>query len=190
MFCRNCGKSNPGDASFCQKCGMRLVGDDETRVAFGTAPGLQAGAETVIFSVGPSLVFVKAGYLLAASMGIALVAALTAVPVSAAISVPLGLAVLLVPAYRHLRRRLVRYTLTDSKIEIDAGFIVQNSRNVPLRSIQDVFVTSTLLQRSLGFGDVVIDNASEDGGKIVLKDIPQPKKHADMLLSALRHVGR
>jgi hypothetical protein len=38
----------------------------------------------------------------------------------------------------------------------------------------------------LGFGDVVIDNASEDGGKLVLKNINSPKKHADLLLRQMR----
>lgn len=190
MFCSKCGKPNSDEASFCQKCGTRLDWEEETKIAIHGASAPTAGAEAVIFSIGPSLIFVKAGYFLAALSGVALVAVLTAVAVSAVVSVPLGVALLLVPAYKHLRRRMVRYTLTDSKVEIDAGFIVQNSRNVPLRSIQDVFVTSTVVQRILGFGDVIIDNASEDGGKIVLKDIPQPKKYADLLLSALRHAGR
>jgi uncharacterized membrane protein YdbT with pleckstrin-like domain len=81
---------------------------------------------------------------------------------------------------------MIRYTLTDAKIEIDEGFIFQNSRNVPLRSIQDVSVASTITQRMLGFGNLVIDNASEDGGKITLKNIDTPKKYADAVLKQMR----
>ena len=101
-------------------------------------------------------------------------------------SVLAGLSLLLIPAFYHLKQKTVLYTLTDSKVEIDEGFIFQNSRNVPLRSIQDVSVSSTILQRMLGFGNVVIDNASENGGKVILKNINTPKRYADMLLKEMR----
>jgi nitrogen fixation protein len=47
---------------------------------------------------------------------------------------------------------------------------------VPLCRIQDVTISSTIPQRLLGFGDIVIDNASEQGGKIVLKNINSPRR--------------
>ncbi len=106
------------------------------------------------------------------------------------ISILLGLSLLLIPAYFHLKQKIVRYTLTDSKIEIDEGFIFQNSRNIPLRSIQDVSVASSITQRMLGFGNLVIDNASEDGAKIVLKNINTPKKYADVLLRQMRQLNK
>ena len=97
-----------------------------------------------------------------------------------------ALALLLVPAYHHVRRNMLRYTLTDSKIEIDEGFVSQTTRNIPLRNIQDVTVRTTVLQRVLKFGNVVVDNASEEGGVTVLRDIPDPRRHADLLLRELR----
>jgi uncharacterized membrane protein YdbT with pleckstrin-like domain len=81
---------------------------------------------------------------------------------------------------------MVRYTLTDSKIEIDTGFISQTTRNLPLRNIQDVTVKTTVFQRLCGFGDLVIDNANETGGPTVLDNIPEPRRHMDMLLRELR----
>ena len=148
--------------------------------------------EPVIFRVRPTLLFVKLGYALAALGGLALVALLTFIGarwgfnVPLYVSIPLALALLLVPAYRHLKRNMVRYTLTDSKIEIDEGFISQTTRNIPLRNIQDVTVKTTILQRLLRFGSVVVDNASEEGGVTVLRDIPDPRRHADLLLRELR----
>ena len=136
--------------------------------------------------------FVKAGYGLAVVGAIVLVALFKLLlPVlSGWIAVLFGLLLLLVPAYFHLRQKLVRYTLTDSKIEIDSGLVSRVTRNVPLSRIQDVTVSSTIPQRLLGFGDVVIDNASEDGGKLVLKNINSPKKHADLLLRQMRRPER
>ena len=48
---------------------------------------------------------------------------------------------------------MLRYTLTDSKIEIDYGLIARTTRNIPLAKIQDVTVSASILQRILGFGD-------------------------------------
>ncbi|HMS39879.1 MAG TPA: PH domain-containing protein, partial [Pyrinomonadaceae bacterium] len=101
-------------------------------------------------------------------------------------AIPLGLALFLIPAFYHFKQKMIRYTLTDAKIEIDEGLIFQNSRNVPLRSIQDVSVASTITQRMLGFGDLVIDNASEDNSKVVFKNINSPKKYADAVLKQMR----
>jgi membrane protein YdbS with pleckstrin-like domain len=147
------------------------------------------GDEQVVFTVRPTLLFIKIGYLLAALGGIALIALLAWQPwihVSFLVSLLLAFALLLMPAYKHLKRNTVRYTLTDSKIEIDRGFVSQTTRNIPLRNIQDVTTSSTFFQRVLRFGNVVIDNASESGGKTVLKNIPDPRRHADLLLRELR----
>jgi hypothetical protein len=47
-----------------------------------------------------------------------------------------------------------------------------------------------MLQRMLGFGSVIIDNASEDGGKVILHDIDAPKKYADLMLRQMRLLER
>ena len=103
------------------------------------------------------------------------------------ISLPIALSLLLIPAYYHLKRNMLRYTLTDSKIEIDYGLIARTTRNIPLGKIQDVTVSASIPQRILGFGDVVIDNASEIGGTTVLHNINTPRHYADLIL---RHLPR
>jgi uncharacterized membrane protein YdbT with pleckstrin-like domain len=97
---------------------------------------------------------------------------------------------LLIPAYFHLNQRLVRYTLTDTRIEIDSGLVSRTTRNIPLNRIQDVTISSGIYQRLLNFGDLVIDNASEDGGKVVIRNIDSPRKYADMLLGQMRRLER
>lgn len=145
--------------------------------------------EKVIFKVRPTLLFIKIGYALAA-LGAVLLVALLAwqpwVPISPYVSIPLALALLLIPAYKHLMRNTILYTLTDAKIEMDRGLVSRTTRNIPLRNIQDVTVTTTIPQRLMRFGDVVIDNASEAGGSTVLHNIPDPRRHADLLLRELR----
>jgi uncharacterized membrane protein YdbT with pleckstrin-like domain len=64
--------------------------------------------------------------------------------------------------------------------------IARTTRNILLTKIQDVTVSASILQRLLGFGDVVIDNASEVGGTTVLHNINSPRHYADLILRELR----
>lgn len=143
--------------------------------------------ERQIFKTRPTLFFIKIGYGLAA-LGAVLLIILLAYYISAPwwIALPIALAVLLIPAFYHVKRNMVQYTLTNHKLEIDEGFIARTTRNLPLRNIQDVTVSATIMQRLLGYGNVVIDNASELGGSTVLHNIHNPRQYADLLLRELR----
>jgi uncharacterized membrane protein YdbT with pleckstrin-like domain len=132
------------------------------------------------------MIFVKAAYALAVLGGIALVFLLASLSVPASISIPLALALLLIPGYYHLRRNMVRYTVTDAKLQIDTGLVARTTRNIPLSKVQDVTVSASIPQRILGFGDIIVDNASEIGGSIVMHNISSPRHYADLLLRELR----
>jgi len=191
MHCSNCGAYIAPGVRFCSGCGSPANDPEATRIARmqGGLPertGESEDIERTVFTVRPTLIFIKLGYLLAGIAAIGLVFLLALIPVPAYISIPLALALLLIPAYYHLRRNMVRYTLTDSKVEIDTGLIARTTRNVPLSKIQDVTVSASIPQRILGFGDVIIDNASELGGTTVLHNISKPRYYADMLLRELR----
>ena len=191
MFCNKCGKQNADDAVYCNKCGDMLEPEDETRVVRRNAPVPVAGDEAAIFTIGPTMKFVKLGYALAVLGGILLVVLLSLLtPIPTWASVILALLLLLIPAYYHLHQKLVRYKLTDTRVEIDSGLISRTTRNIPISRVQDVTVSSGIYQRLLNFGDVVIDNASEDGGKVVIKNIDSPRKYADMLLGQMRRLER
>src|SRR5438045_5111631 len=136
------------------------------------------------------MLFIKIGYVAAvvgAILLIILLAMIKFIDIPWFVSVPIALALLLIPAYYHLKRNMVRYTLTDAKIEIDYGLIARTTRNIPLSKIQDVTVSASIPQRILGFGDVVVDNASEIGGTTVLHNINNPRHYADLIL---RHLPR
>ena len=151
------------------------------------ARATEPDAERVIFSVRPTMLFVGLGYALAALSAVGLTVLLATYNLLPALySVLVSLPLLLIPAYYHLRRNSIKYTLTDSKIEIDQGLVAKRTRNIPLRTIQDVTVSATIPQRLLGFGDLIIDNASELGGTTVMHNIPAPRRRADELLRELR----
>ena len=194
MHCSNCGTYLAPGVRFCSGCGSPAHDPEITRIArplVGNALDYRRNdqdddLEQVIFTVRPTLIFIKFGYALAVVAAIALVFLLALIPVPPYISILLGLSLLLIPAYHHLKRNMVRYTLTDAKVEIDTGLIARTTRNIPLVKIQDVTVSASIPQRLLGFGDLLIDNASEGGGTTVLHNITRPRHYADLLLRELR----
>ncbi len=194
MFCIKCGSDNLEKAKFCRECGEAFEHEEETRVvgrALEQRPVDEDPAESELFAISPTLLFVKIGYVLAA-VGALLLAALTSmffwavIPVW--ISVLIGLMLFLIPAYYHFMQKMIRYRLTESTLELDEGFISRTTRSVPLRRIQDVTVSANALQRILGFGNLTIDNASDDAEKIVLANINHPRRHADILLRQMRRL--
>lgn len=201
MHCGNCGTYIPPGQRFCNGCGAAATDPETTRVARPQQPQNvpppphlarqeeSKDVERTIFTTRPTLMFIKVGYVAAALGGILLAALFALIPYFSIpwwIWLPLALALLLIPAYYHLRRNMIKYTLTDSKIEIDSGLIARTTRNIPLRNIQDVTVSANIPQRLLGYGNLVIDNASEYGGTTILRNIQDPRHHADLLLRELR----
>ena len=188
VYCTQCGADNSVKAVYCRKCGAILEKEEETRIAprsRSAGPAIVTGRnesarnedryetgdhEAEIFSVSPTLLFVKLGYVAAAVAALLLVAVTAAfTSIGSGWAVIAGLLLFLIPGFYHIRQKLVRYTLTESKLEIDSGLISRRTTNVPIRRIQDVTVSMSIIQRMLGFGDLVIDNASDDGEKISLE---------------------
>jgi membrane protein YdbS with pleckstrin-like domain len=214
MFCIKCGSAMSDQAEFCPRCGFAAEngdGDEVTKLAAHSmhrpqqTTGYRPQAQIInsgkdedyveerIFSIRPTALFINIGYVVALLVGIGLVAALALLGMPLSLwwlSVLVGLSPLLVPSYHHLMRNMVLYTLTDSKIEIDEGFISRTTRNIPLGKIQDVTVKASMAQRMLGFGNLVIENAGETTGSIVLKNISSPRTYADLLLKQLRRLHR
>ncbi|MDQ3817695.1 MAG: PH domain-containing protein [Acidobacteriota bacterium] len=211
MHCTNCGTFIAPGTRFCAGCGAPAVDPEATRYAGAQpqqpyaqpyAPPMQASPmpayapparqpgmndpERQIFKVRPTLLFIKIGYGLAALGGLILVILLAYTSLPTWISILLALALLLIPAYHHLKRNMIEYTLTNHKLEIDQGFLSRTTRNFTLRNIQDVTVRVSLWQRILGYGDVIIEDASEGGGTTVLHNIHNPRRYADMIMQELR----
>jgi uncharacterized membrane protein YdbT with pleckstrin-like domain len=206
MLCSVCGAQIGDGSRFCNKCGA-VVTATAPQAAISTRPsarmeGTRTGTiaerptdapEQVVFSIRPALLFVGLAYTAAALVWIvltALVAAITAQfdlgqgPGAVAV-VLIGLVLFAYPALLHLRRQRHRYTLTNYKLEIQTGILARTTRNVLLSKIQDVTVASTILKRLVGIGDVVIETAGE-AGRITLKNVPNAKRNADILLRELQ----
>jgi membrane protein YdbS with pleckstrin-like domain len=151
--------------------------------------------EEVIFTLRPTLIFVFARYLVATLIVLA-VAALMGVlnsfwpntisgMIAFLVILGVGLIAFINPVYKHILRRREVYTLTNHKLEMRYGFFSKTVRNIPLRNIQNVTVTASVWQRLIKIGDIEIESASEQG-EIVLDDIHNPDRYANLILGELR----
>jgi uncharacterized membrane protein YdbT with pleckstrin-like domain len=148
--------------------------------------------ERVIFTLRPTMVFVYGWYITAAAVVIATSAVLGLLSNNVWVTewwyvviLIVGLLAFSLPLYKHILTRREVYTLTNFKLEMRYGLIAKQTRNIPLNKIQDVTVYSSVWQRLLRLGDIIIDSASE-AGRIHLDDIHRPNIYADMILGELR----
>jgi membrane protein YdbS with pleckstrin-like domain len=201
MFCHRCGKSLPPESRFCNGCGAGVVVDQPVAattprspvnipLSSSPKPILQPQEnEEVIFRLRPSFYSAGTTYIGAAIFSLLAIAVFGYFALPIGISLALSLASFIVPLIRHIQRNRVMYTLTPSKIEIDYGIFSKTVRNIPLRNAQDVTVSATLFERMIGVGDVIIDSAAE-ASKIRMRQIPDPRKHADLILQQLQRIHR
>lgn len=198
MSCKNCGQPLPEGSRFCNHCGAQAarpaVSTLESAGAVGASYSV-ATDERVIFTLRPTMIFVLIRYIVAAVVVVAAAALMgvlnnrnpQAVNGRVAFLVILGVGLLVFanPVYRHILRLREVYTMTDHKLEMRYGLIAKTVRNIPLKNIQDVTVTSSVWQRLMNLGDIEIESASESG-KIILDDIHHPDRYANMILAELR----
>lgn len=138
----------------------------------------------VIQSIRPAFFRVGVAYFVAAVLSILTAAAMGTFGGSFLAVLVCSAFFFIHPIYRHIERNLRVYTLTNSGIEIRYGIIHQTVRAIPLRSIQDVTTSTTLIRRLLGIGDVVIDSAALPG-RIPLRSIKNPREFANLILTEL-----
>src|SRR5207237_3059692 len=168
MRCATCGAVLNPNSRFCDQCGASASDVEETRIARpqqASVPARYDGdddIEQVVFTVRPTMLFIKIGYVAAVIGAVLLIILLNMIKfidIPLFISVPVALALLLIPAYYHLKRNMVRYTLTESRIEIDYGLIARTTRNIPLSKVQDVTVYASIPQRTILLRSFRVHNA-------------------------------
>ena len=189
------------ESKFCNGCGANVAANQPFKTTtFHSSVGIPFSTQTqplssdqpqdkeeIIFRIRPSFYAVSTTYIGAAIFSLLAIAVFGYFAFPIGISLVLSLASFLVPLVRHIQRNRVVYTLTPSKIEIEYGIFSKTARNIPLRNAQDVTTSATLFERMIGVGDVIVDSAA-DAGKILMRQIPDPRKHADLILQQLQHI--
>ena len=84
------------------------------------------------------------------------------------------LAVLLFAVPRVVAWRFRLYVLTTERIVVRDGVVRREGTEIPLESINNVLFNQTVVERLLGYGDVLIESAGSQG-QSRLTDIPDPE---------------
>lgn len=85
-----------------------------------------------------------------------------------------ALVVLVVALPRVVSWRFRLYVLTTERIVVRDGVISRGGVEIPLESINNVLFNQTIVERLLGYGDVLIESAGSQG-QSRLSDIPDPE---------------
>lgn len=66
------------------------------------------------------------------------------------------------------------YVLTTERIIVRSGMIARNGTEIPLENINNVLFSQSVIERLLGYGDVLLESAGSQG-QSRLEDIPDPE---------------
>src|SRR5262245_24929180 len=145
-----------------------------------------ADQEQVIFSITPAFYEVLPSYLAAVTLSLIVTAGVAYARGSLGIAMIAAAIFFIRPIIRHMRLKRTVYKLTDTKLEIRTGILSKDAKSIPLRHIDNVEVSETLKERMIGVGDVLIDSAALDS-KMVMNNIKNPRKYADLILDQLQY---
>ena len=132
-----------------------------------------------------SLKGVKIAYALVAVLAAVIAYLLTTTdppPVPWKIAMLLPLALLLLTAIRHLRRRVTCLDVEGDRLRYESGLFSKTSRILELSKVQDVRVDQTFGQRIMGTGDLSVETAG-GSSRIVMPSIDRPKEAAEHILN-------
>ena len=79
----------------------------------------------------------------------------------------------------------IKYTITESRVIVEKGLILQKRNYMPFNTIQDVSRSQSILGKIFSVGTITLYSAY-DGKDLELKDVSSPKKIEDIIFENMR----
>jgi membrane protein YdbS with pleckstrin-like domain len=79
----------------------------------------------------------------------------------------------------------IKYTITESRVIVEKGILLQKKNYMPFNTIQDVSRSQSLLGKIFSVGTITLYSAY-DGKDMELKDVSSPKKIEDIIFENMR----
>ncbi len=73
-----------------------------------------------------------------------------------------------------VRRAFTLYALTTERVVVRTGVLTRSSKEIPVESISNVVFNQRVVERLLGYGDVLLESSGETSAT-VLQDVPDPE---------------
>ena len=112
----------------------------------------------------------------------------TKVPLTRYFAIAIFLIIMIVIAYIIIQLLIwtsIKYTITESRVIVEKGIILQKKNYMPFNTIQDVSRSQSLLGKLFSVGTITLYSAY-DGKDLELKDISSPKKVEDLIFENMR----
>jgi uncharacterized membrane protein YdbT with pleckstrin-like domain len=173
MRCAQCGAEAVQGASFCSRCGTRLM-----------APRPEAVREYALSRIRPSWWHFARELVIAIALlggGIYLLISLHG-PALAGVGLVAGAAATF--GLITLARRYTTWSLTSDRLIERRGLLASRRREMELADVRSIEVAQSLMQRIVGLGNVMIASAASTDFLIRLSNIPDPERVAEMLRQA------
>ena len=74
-----------------------------------------------------------------------------------------------------IRRWFTLYVLTTERIVVRTGVLSRSSKEIPVESISNVVFSQRVVERMLGYGDVLLESSGETSATR-LHDVPDPER--------------
>jgi len=112
----------------------------------------------------------------------------TKVPMTRYFAIAVFILIMIVLLYIILKLLIwtsIKYTITESRVIVEKGIILQKKNYMPFNTIQDVSRSQSLLGKIFSVGTITLYSAY-DGKDLELKDVSSPKKIEDIIFENMR----
>lgn len=112
----------------------------------------------------------------------------TKVPMTRYFAIAVFILIMIVLLYIILKLLIwtsIKYTITESRVIVEKGILLQKKNYMPFNTIQDVSRSQSLLGKIFSVGTITLYSAY-DGKDMELKDVSGPKKIEDIIFENMR----
>ncbi|HZP45413.1 MAG TPA: PH domain-containing protein [Candidatus Binataceae bacterium] len=173
MRCGQCGADLAQGATFCSRCGTRVMQPRPAEVR-----------EYALSRILPSWWHFTRELLVAFALFLGGAYCLGVPHLDNRVGLALVLLAVVVFGMAALARRSTSWSLTSDRLIERRGTFANRRREMELADVRSIEVDQSFFQRLLGLGDVAVASAASAEFLIRLSDIPNPEEVAEMLRRA------
>ena len=160
------------------------------KVLYETQPNIFVYSKGILISMfvlGFLFFLYSAGIQYIGNMNVYLIES-TKVPMTRYFAIAVFILIMIVLLYIILKLLIwtsIKYTITESRVIVEKGILLQKKNYMPFNTIQDVSRSQSLLGKIFSVGTITLYSAY-DGKDMELKDVSSPKKIEDIIFENMR----
>ena len=160
------------------------------KILYETQPNIFVYSKGILISMfvlGFLFFLYSAGIQYIGNMNVYLIES-TKVPMTRYFAIAVFILIMIVILYIILKLLIwtsIKYTITESRVIVEKGILLQKKNYMPFNTIQDVSRSQSLLGKIFSVGTITLYSAY-DGKDMELKDVSSPKKIEDIIFENMR----